>query len=921
MKLRSFFIVIQVFLALQLYGQTHSISGQLYDDEVRPLASGTVVLLDPADSTMEFFGITNRQGRFEINNIKAGNYLLQASFIGFSSLYSPVDIPRERGSDLGDLVLAPLPVELAGAEVVGEAVPLGFSGDTIVYNAAAFKTKPDAVTEDLLKRLPGIEVDRAGNIKALGEDVNKLYVDGKEFFGNDPKVATRNIPADAIHQVKVYDKKSDDAEFSGIDDGTRNKTINLELKEDRKNGVFGDLLGGYGTGNHFKASAKAYHFTDKIQVAALGMINNVNEYGFSFSDYMDFSGGLRAMMGGSGSAQIKITSDDNFPVNFGQPVEGLTTPGAGGLNFSYSTNQHNRTYISYLINGSQKEVERSTLSEQYTDEGSYNTTNQLEQQTRDMAHRLNFGLRRRLDSTHNLIFDGNLALTNNNLESFMEIENISGGDLVNRQLSDREEQSDRSSGNLLGTYSRMFGQRKSTLKLSGRVGFDKSLQDIFVNSETGYADSSQTYGINQFQNNRTDQFNYSLEASFTQRIAKGLYISPWVRMGSRNEHLDRVHGLLSGEMEPVDSISPAFEKEYRWIRPAINLKYNTEKSQLTLGMITELGNLETSLNEVQYPTSAYTYFVPMVSWDYSRITGRKISVMYNSSVNIPTASQLLPVPNTLNPLSIYYGNPALSPEYNHRVMAHWLIFDQFSFTSLMMALSGGYTSNKINWSTVVTDNLTQVNTLINVDWDYNTRANLDFSTPIRKLGIKVSFDAELGWNRGLSMINDVDNSYNTVTQRYSLSADNRKKKKWDVESGIGATLTNTSYDIQASLNNQYLDLSWFADLRYTPGEKWNAEITADVTGYSDLGYDQTTLVPLLRAEVSYYFLAHNRGVLTLSGHDLLDKNQIINRVSELNYLRETRSNTIGRYVMLTFKYRLNKFAREGGIEVNLNKRR
>ena len=390
-------------LYARLSGQTHSLSGTLYDNEVRPLTSGTVVLLNPADSTLEFFGVTNQQGQFLIRNIKEGNYLLQASFIGFHSLYSPIKIPREKGFDLGDLILKPMPVDLAGAEVVGEAVPLGISGDTIIYNAAAFKTKPDAVTEDLLKQLPGIEVDRAGNIKALGEDVNQLYVDGKEFFGSDPKVATRNIPADAIHQVQVYDKKSDDAEFTGIDDGTRDKTVNLKLRKDRKKGVFGDVLGGYGTGNHYKASGKAYHFTDKIQVAGLGMINNVNEYGFSFNDYLDFSGGMKAMMGGGGSAQIKIESDNSFPINFGQPVNGLVTSGAGGLNFSHSTSKHNRTYISYLINGSDKLLEQSTRTEHYVEGGAYTTDSDKEERTNDLAHRFNFGLRRRIDSTHNLI--------------------------------------------------------------------------------------------------------------------------------------------------------------------------------------------------------------------------------------------------------------------------------------------------------------------------------------------------------------------------------------------------------------------------------------------------------------------------------------------------------------------------------------
>jgi hypothetical protein len=922
MSRKSFFLlVLFILFVLQANGQSWSMTGRLFDDQVNPLVSGTVVLLNPVDSTMEFFGITNTQGQFEIRNIKEGSYLLQASFMGFHTFYNPVRIPRAEGSDVGDIVMQPLPVDLEGAEVVGEAVPLQIHGDTVVYNAAAFKTRPDAMTEELLKKLPGVEVDRAGNIKALGEDVNTVYVDGKEFFGSDPTVATRNIPADAISKVKVYDKKSDESEFTGIDDGRRNKTINLELKEDKKKGVFGDVLAGYGTGQHYKASGKVYRFTDKIQMAGLGMINNVNEYGFSFNDYLDFNGGIAAMKGGGGSAKISMGGDNAFPINFGQPVDGLATTGAGGLNFSYSTDKHNRTYISYLINGSDKDLEQLTRTERYTEEGSFTTSDQTVQNTGNMAHRINFGLRRRIDSTHNLIFSGNMGLMYNDLARLQETENMIGEELVSSLLSDRVEQSDRISGNLSGTYYRMIGKNKSVLKFSADGNFSKSLDQIRIDNQIDYTSGNEPDLFNQYQDNRTDQGSLSLVAAYTQKIGKGLYLDPVVRLGGTLEQLDRMQGPLDNGMVPVDSVSPAFNKDYRWIRPGFNFRWNTKKSQLSVGIMAEFGTLENSLNQVPYPEVALRYFTPTFSWDYSAAAGRKFNIYYSSSVNTPTVNQLLPVVNYLNPLNIYYGNPSLAPEYNHNLMVHWLIFDQFSFTSFMMALSGGYTSDKINWSTTVTDDLVQISTLTNVDWDYRSRLNLDFSTPIRKLGIKVNLDVEESWNRGMNLVNDVHNIYNTLNHRYSLSADNRKKKKWDVESGVGMTLTNTWYDIQESLNNRYFDLSWFADIRYTPSEKWHFEVTADVTSYSDLGVDESIQVPLLRAEASYFFLAHNRGVLTLSGFDLLDRNQNVQRISELNYLRETRSNTMGRYVMLTFKYRLNKMAREGGIKVDMHKRR
>jgi len=909
-----------IFFVLKSFGQSWTLHGNLYDDQAKPLASGTVVLLNPTDSTMEFFGITNTQGRFEIRNIKEGSYLFQASFMGFQPFYHPITLPRAEGADVGDIVMQALPVDLEGAEVVGEAVPLQIHGDTVIYNAAAFKTRPDAMTEELLKKLPGVKVDRAGNIKAMGEDVNTVYVDGKEFFGSDPTVATRNIPADAINRVKVYDKKSDESEFTGIDDGTRNKTVNLELKEDKKKGVFGDVLAGYGSDQHYKASGKVYRFTDKIQMAGLGMINNVNEYGFSFNDYLDFNGGIAAMKGGGGSAKIALGGENSFPINFGQPVDGLATSGAGGLNLSYSTDKHNRTYISYLINGSDKDLEQETRTERYTEGGSFFTGDQTEQHTGDLAHRFNFGLRRRIDSTHNLIFSGNVGLMYNDMARLQESENWTGEELVSSQFNDRGEESDRISGNLSGTYYRMMGKDKSVLKLSVDGNYSKGLDQIQIDNQTDYIAGNEQDLFSQYQDNRTDQLSFSLMAAYTQKIGKGLYLDPVVRLGGTLEQLDRVQGPLENGRVPVDSLSPAFYKDYRWIRPGISFRWNTKKSQLSIGIIGELGSMETSLDDLAYPEAKLSYFVPAFSWDYSATSGRKFNLFYSSSVNTPTVNQLLPVVNSLNPLNVYYGNPSLRPEYNHSAMIHWLIFDQFSFTSFMMALSGAYTSDKINWSTTVTDDLAQISTLTNVDWDYNSRLNIDFSTPIRKLGIKINLDAEESWNRGLSQINGHNNIYNTLSQRYSLSADNRKKKLWDVESGLGLRLTHTWYQIQESLNNRYFDLSWFADIRYTPSEKWHFEVTTDVTSYSDLGADGAIRIPLLRAEVSHFFLAHNRGVLTLSGFDLLDRNQNVQRLSELNYLRETRSNTMGRYVMLTFKYRLNKLAREGGIKVDLNKR-
>jgi len=321
------------------YAQSYPLNGGVVAEDDSPLLYATVALLSPKDSTLQFFGITNNEGRYDIKNIRKGEYLLQIAFMGYETYYQPVTIPVSDNS-LARIKLSLSFVAMDEVSVVSEYVPIAFRGDTTEFKAAAFQIKPDATTEELLKKMPGIEVDRAGNIKALGEDVKRVMVNGKEFFGNDPKVATKNLPANAIDKVQIYDRTSEESMFTGISDGSRERTINLALKEDHKNGLFGNATAGGGTGEHWMGNARAYRFTGTTQMALLGMANNVNQSGFSFDDYMNFSGGALGMQQGGGSTQIRITNDGSFPINFGQPMTGLNTSGAGGANLSFFEEQY-----------------------------------------------------------------------------------------------------------------------------------------------------------------------------------------------------------------------------------------------------------------------------------------------------------------------------------------------------------------------------------------------------------------------------------------------------------------------------------------------------------------------------------------------------------------------------------------------------
>lgn len=900
-----------VFMSLK--AQVSSVNGLVTNEKGEPLPSATVVLLDPSDSTMISFGISNAEGAWEIKAVRPGNYLMQFAFLGYETAYRAIESPLKDGPFWGVMAMTPKPVNLDGVQVIGEYVPMQIKKDTIEFNARAFKTKPDAVVEDLLKKLPGIQIDRSGNIKAMGEDVSKVLVDGKEFFGADPKVATRNLPAESLEKVQVFDKKSEEAEFTGIDDGSRNKALNLVLKEDQKKGVFGHLQGGYGTDNHYQANAKMYKFNDKIQAAALAMQNNINQFGFSFQDYLDFKGGIGSLMSG-GSARIEISADGNSPINFGQQQSGLTSSGAGGLNFSYSWNKDRRAYISYLGSGKDTYLERLTYSENFLTDGSYIQRDSLGQNQRDTTHGINFGVRYEIDSTQSIFLDGNGSLTFANQWGESYTTSLADAILQNRQNRAANNGSERGSIGAGASYLKKMNANKTVLKIAGNGNYSASSSRLDWTNRDWFIGRDQEQTSALYQKTDTKNESYTGSLSVTQKLSGKYFITPDFSVNSRYDELNRTQGLPWPDDAIIDSLSPDFNFNHLKFQGGLNLKRSTESTQMNFSLDAQMNQTRNSLwgdGGMDYEQETF-YLLPGFNLDWEYRSGHRLNLMYQSNVAQPTLNQLLPVQDNTNSLSVFYGNRLLKPEFQNNVFAHWIIFDQFSFTSFFTSLNLNYTRDKINWSRTIDDQFRQTATLINVEDDYSARANIDFSTPIRKLGVKVNLGLSESWNRGMNLVNGLENTNTNLSHNFSISLENRKKDKWDVIAGGSLRITDARYSLQQSLNNRYTDFSYYTEIRFTPNEDWNFNATADVTSYNDRSFGESLTVPLIGAEISYYFLANNRASLSLQGADLLNKNKGITRISEMNYLRETRTNIIGRYVMLSFKYRLNKLGGNGG---------
>jgi hypothetical protein len=852
----------------------HSIKGRVIDENGEPLTYANVVLLDPADSTLLYFDVADKEGYYEIRNVKSDQYIIQYSFVTKKPIYEAITIPSDLGRDLGDKMMEPEPVD--GVVVTAEYVPIRFTQDTVAFNAKAFKTKTGAVVEDLLKKIPGVEVDKAGNVKALGEDVKQVLVEGKEFFGKDPKVATKNLPAAAVDEVQVFDKKSDEAEFMGIDDGVRDRTINLLLNEEGKKGYFGDVGAGGGTGEHYQLGGKLYRFSTKFQSAVFGMVNNVNEFGFSGKGWDEY----------------------------GRGVSGLNTTMAGGLNLSYIVSEHNRYYVSHLASTTKSILDQKTTMRYFVRDGSYHQIEHQEQDERDAPHKTNFGVHHRFSRSHNILIDGDLGFGSNTLDNQLFTDTRLEDNLVNSLNNASSSESYLGNLNLKGVDIIKLNGDKTQVKTEIAALYDRNASGLDWTSITTIYDPYDIASNSHYQDNHTDDFTISVNPTLVQKIRPFWYLHANVAVGSNRRNLNREQGLAEQSDRSIDSLSADFSTNESFVKPALSLQRNTNKSQINFTLGTSWSQFDKVLNNGSVGLTDYFHLLPGFRYSNNYSRGRRIELRYNSSVHMPALNQLLPRPNTVNELSIYEGNIDLKPEQRHNISFMWSVFDQFSFTSLFARLHAGYTKDHISMSQAIHENLTKLSTPVNVDYNYSVSSFIYFSTPVRALGIKINAMNRESWNKGISMIDHEENIRNTLGHTLDLNIENRQQDKLEIRVGGSVSFTDVLFSIAA--DNAYFNTSYYAEISLMPGERWDFGAEARVVNYDAESFDESVSIPILDASISYHFLNGENSSITLYGRDLLNKNVGFQRISATNYLMQHEWNTLGRYVMLEFALRIGR---------------
>lgn len=924
-----------LFFSFGLFGQQKiNVWGTVADSTGAPLSAATVVLLQAQDSVMKSFSISNNDGTFVLRRVEPGAYLLQVSYVGYEVLFQQLTLSGEQQEvNVGTLVLTEAATHLETVEVKAEHIPMRFNKDTLEYNADAFKTQPGAVVEDLLKKLPGVEVEPDGTIKAQGENVQNVLVDGKEFFGNDPKIATKNLPAEAVDKVQVFDKKSERAEFTGIEDGRDEKTINLQLKEDKKQGYFGKASVGGGAilnpdGSYdidrYRARLNVNSFSGKTQLSAIGLANNINEEGFGIEEYLQFMGGLsNFMMPGTGG-NVEINLDGP---GFG-PQSGLNNTQALGFNLNRefgnsAFGQRTKINCSYFLNHIENLTDKTSSSENVVADETFHENLSLLRNSENLNHRFHLTVRHELDSIQNLVLRSSLSINDGSISSHSDRFAFNG---INWSSVMRHSNSD---GNGLNfdsrlSYRRKFAKKGRFLVADASIGKKRNENEalIYAINTSQVADVpwllSDTLDQRQFFDN--DEVSYGLSASYSEPIGKNRYIELFLsRSNATNDTRRNYYDRLPGGGELLnDTLSTVFNRGYRYDRAQLNLSLHRKKLNLTLGAAVQQSVLEGQRNAENPIERRFTRVLPSAFLNYEAGLSRDLRFEYRTTLREPSLEQLQPIVDNTDPLNIYTGNPDLRPEYHHDADLHFMLFDQFSLTSFFASVSAWYAQDPITNSTVVNADLSRITRPENTDEAYGMRAYLNFKTPIRFVGSNISLTYSANWQKNTLFINELENRTTNLRHSVNLAFDNRKKEHFDARIGARVALNKSAYSVSESLNQEYLDQTLFTDLTWTPSEKWSFSSDFSYTVFPEESFGTGQTIALWNASIARNLTPGNRFQLKLVAYDLLNQNLNVNRSSQLNYIYEERTRSLGRHLMLNLSYNLSGFGKNSNSGVTID---
>lgn len=905
-------LVFILFSQTVLSQKTHTISGLLQDETETVLIAATVVLMDKADSSFTDYGLSTDNGKFRLTGKKEESYQLQISYVGYGAFIK--DITLDKDYDLGTIVLKETTNMLATAQIEAEHIPIRMNGDTLEFNSAAFNVQAHDDVEGLLEQMPGVEIDEDGTVKINGKKVEKILVDGKEFFGEDVKAALKNLPADAIKKVAVYDKKSDKEALTGKDDEDESKTINLTLKEDKKVGYMGNIEGGYGyypDQHYYQGNLALNYFNPKMRISLIGATNNVNKTGFSYQDFQGMTGGYDNFMSGYSGMSIGNSWNDPILNLMWGDASGQTRAITGGVNMNFFLSEKTELSAHYMYTNADKSMLTKSFTRSITPDNFYTRNSNNAQLLLAQRHVFNTKFSHKFDSTQEIRFRLKMKYTDSKEDNRRFTETLGGLDSLENDISQNSETNEAGLGLITNLhYQKKFAKKGRSLWANVAFAFANN-EDVFETfSRTNIYQNQQvslTDTLDQNQTSINDKQVYGAEFAYTEPLGEKNSLEFKLRAGISTENNDRSAFDIREQVQILNTeLTDLYKKEYNFQAFTTDFDHQGEKISVTLSAGLQRSGLKAVLtSNAMVINQTYYYPVGSASFDYKITKSKTFRIRYRTNVREPNLNQLQPIPNNQNPLSIRIGNPNLIPEYEHSMRVSYNLWDQLTFNSFYVSLYGNVIQNAIISKQTIDENFRTIFQPINFGTNFNSGLYFGHSGEIKKV-IKYSIRGGASLDQQQVLINESASEQLSHSYNIYASIGNKKKKIVDFSVSARANLRNSIFSQNDALNVTALNHTYTAKFRVTIAKKWNIKTDFNYAIFDDLGYGESFAIPIWSASVSRTFFKGDQLKIELSAENILNEAFRINRYSWDGNINETETNLLGRYFMLSIAYKINK---------------
>jgi hypothetical protein len=909
-------------ISLSTFAQTgRQVTGIVKDSTGVTLAGTTVKLLTATDSSMV---ITDNKGGFTFNNVKVNQFSLVLNSIGYQPLKRRFILDKANTPAVLNPVILKNDTYMLNTVTIADVNPVKLKEDTVEFNASAYKVRDNAPVEDVIKKLPGVDIDKDGNITAQGKSVTKVRVNGKDFFGGDVKSATKNLPADIVQNIQLIDDYGDQANLTGVKSGEPEKILNITIKQSKNYGYFGqaslgggrDVIPGIANskeGDRFVASANVFSFSGDRQLAFLGNLNNTNTNLFSFG-----GGGPRG--GGPGGPPGGNSSNAN----------GITTARSFGFNYRDSWGKKVTAYGSYSFANNSVFTISNTIQNNISATNPSTNTNNNTQTDEKLNHRFNFNIEYKPDTVNYIKITPSFAYARVNTTQLGSSLLVNNSETVsNYNFNTMSNQTEPNYGaNVL--FNHRFSKRGRNFSIN--VGAGSYRIDKFQNPVYTYIDGVANAPLNQFinTNSRTDSVGTSV--SFLEPVSKKGYLELTYAYHYAYTTADKLTDTLNVDgitRNQYDLLSNNYTSTFITNRFGLNFRYIDKKYNYTLGVVAQPTILRgrSLMSAASEPTDSHTFnFAPNARFIYNFSRNQSLSFNYNGSSSQPTYTELQPVTDFSNASYPVEGNPDLKPEFNNNLSIKYnkfnfetgnVFFSNLSFTATdnkIVANSITYPKNYAPNSKLAGSILTQY---LNADGYYSAQGFYVFAKPWEKRKYNLFFIGNIAYNNNISYISNVDSaSYLMTTQKNiakNLVLSQGVKFRVSIENVIDAE-ASTTYSVNksnnsltlANINNNFSSLNLGINGKNYFWKDWT--LSYDYSKVLYYGYKGATNPNILNTYVERRFLKGNMGTIRLSAMDVFNQNTGYTSTQSGSYATQTSSNRLGRYYLLSFTLKLQKFA-------------